>query len=235
MEISLLLYRLNVIKNCRHCDFLHSSTMAALSALVISLFMLAIPGSLYIRISRQAASRYVNEGAAIIVHFLAIIDLFFIIASIVSAVMVLRGRATDLRLGKVDLVYLVFQLSRAQLVQWGWRVIVNLGEIFTFIVHPLAILGIFVSGVGSLLGVILVVVKYFSNINALGTMDVLLRSTLQAAAIFLVLMALHYAVYRLQGRAAAKAEAGENEVLTWLEKRQHALFKEFERASRAAP
>ncbi len=185
--------------------------------------------------SRQAASRYVNEGGGIIVHFLALIDLFFIMASIVSAVMVFRGRAPDLRLGKFRLVYLVFELSRAQLVQWGWRVIVNLGELFTLIVHPVAMLGIFVSGVGSVVGAILVAVEYFSNIKALGTMDVLLRCTLQSAAIFLVLMASHYAVYRLQGRAAAKAEAGENEVLTWLEKRQNALFKELERASRAAP
>lgn len=207
--------------------------MAALSALLISLLMLAIPGSLYILISRQAASRYVGEGGAIIIHFLALIDLFFIIASIVSAAMVLRGRARDMRFGGFTLAYLVFQLSRAQLVQWGWRVIVNLGELFTLIVHPVAMLGIFVSGVGCVLGLILVAVKYFSDIKALGAMDTLLRSTLQSAAIFLVLMALHYAVYRLQERAAAQVEAGENEVLTWLEKRQNALLKQYERTSRA--
>lgn len=206
--------------------------MASLSALVVSLMMLAIPASLMIILCRTCVSRYVSYEGAVGIHILAGLDLFMLIASVGSALLLLSRTPGRRQNAPSASVWLVIHLARAQLVYWGWRVMANLGEILEATVYPFAVLGIFVSGAIAAICTLLAAAKYLMNFSALAATDVLFRFSLQAGVMFLILLTIHYGIYRLKGRAGAKS--GESEVLTWLEKRQDALLKEAERASRAA-
>ncbi len=209
--------------------------MATLSALVTTTLMISLPASLYLIFWPQLALHHISAVAAASIHVAAFIALFCIFASLASVLLYLRQNLPTARIFNFQTLLLIFQLSRAKLVHWGWRLIENVAELYLAAVHPFAVLAIFVAGAVGIVAIVVIAFQFLMSSGQPASHETLVRVVWQSATIFALLVYIHYIVHRLQTGTTAQTGGAAAEVTTWLEKRQQALLREYQRANRGEP